>query len=458
MFKKRRIRILTCLLIITVSILSGCSINKFTKNNKSNSNSSISDSKNGKITLTTSKIDDQTKNSNYDTEKKKVKEFLDKYFKKYYEWGFNDASPSTLDELYVKDAMPSNVISFEYLVGKYKCKVNDYDFDIAKVDTQNGKITSLLAKVNMNVNATLPDTGQNKDIKLLYAIELIPYKNTYQVKSFYLDTKDNIKDQEQKIEEKQNGYNDKTKANETVTDFTPKDSNKVYGNVQSNSEKAIEEIIQENDPKTVALLVPNGDTKYAIGSGFFIAPGIVATNYHVIDGGCNALIRTNDAKIYEAEGIIAADKTVDIAIIKVKKKIGQPVQLGDVSKIKKGEKALAIGSPKGLFNTVSTGIISNIWNDGKANQIQISIPITHGNSGGPLFNSKGEVLGLTTSGIEAEGELNFAVSIEHIYDITDKLNKTDFDSIKAKKLSDVFNKKPISNLKAFASKFGTLME
>ncbi|AKN31280.1 peptidase S1 [Clostridium carboxidivorans P7] len=451
MFKKKAINILICLLII--SILSGCS-GKIS-NNSPNASSSSADNK---IALMSSKIDDQSKSSNYDTEKKKVKDFLDNYFKKYYEWGFNNAPTSTLDELYVKDAMPADIISFEYMVGKYKGNVKDYDFDIAKVNTQDGKITSLLAKVNMNINLTLPNTTQSKDLKFLYAMELIPYKDTYKVKSFYIDAKDNIKKQQQKIEEKQNGYNDKTKAKDTVTDFTPKDSSKIYGNTGSNTEKTLEEIIQENDPKTVALLVPNGDNKYAIGSGFFIAPGIIATNYHVINGGCNALIRTNDAKIYEAEGIVAANKTVDIAIIKLKQKIGQPVQLGDVSKLKKGEKATAIGSPKGLFNTVSTGIISNFWNDGKAKQIQISIPITHGNSGGPLFNSKGEVVGLTTSGIEAEGELNFAVSIEHIYDIADKLKKTDFNSIPAKKISDVFNKKPMSNLKSFGSKFGTWAE
>lgn len=457
MFKKKAITILACLMI--TSILSGCSGNVSNKNSNNSStvsdSNTSSDSQDGKITLMSSKITDQTKTSNNDNEKKKVKDFLDNYFKKYHEWGFNNAPTSTLEDLYVKNAMPADIASFEYLVGKYQGDVKKYDFDITKINTSKGKITSLLAKATITMNITGPTNHVSKDGDFLYAMELIPYNDTYQVKTFYFDSVDNIKQKEQQNEEKQNGYNDKTNAKDTVTDFTPNNANKIYGDAKSNTEKPLDQIIQENDPKTVALLVPTGDDKYSIGSGFFIAPGLIVTNYHVVDNGCNALIRTNDAKIYEAEGIVAGDKTVDIAVIKLKQKIGQPVQLGDPSALKKGEKATAIGSPKGLFNTVSTGIISNFWSNENVDQIQISIPITHGNSGGPLFNSKGEVVGITASGVESEGELNFAISATHIQDITNKLKDADFNTIKATKLSDVFNTQSISNLKSFGSKFGT---
>src|SRR5574342_400240 len=84
--------------------------------------------------------------------------------------------------------------------------------------------------------------------------------------------------------------------------------------------------------------------------------------------------------------------------------------------LEKGDSVVAIGSPEGLFNTVSTGIISNLhqWTDGGVtlNMIQTTAPITHGSSGGALFNKYGEVIGVTSSGYDL-GNLNFAVAISH---------------------------------------------
>ena len=84
-----------------------------------------------------------------------------------------------------------------------------------------------------------------------------------------------------------------------------------------------------------------------------------------------------------------------MAILKLTEQIGvEPVRLGGISDVQKGEMAVAIGSPLGLFNTVSTGIISNTWNQDGVHLIQISIPITHGNSGGALFDDSGKVIGV----------------------------------------------------------------
>ncbi|MGH4122107.1 MAG: S1C family serine protease [Clostridium sp.] len=446
MLNKKVVAIVTSVCIILS--LGGCSNKADVKTNSNNfKNSSAATAQNTLI----------NQNSyNYDDKKPKVKIFLDTYFKKYDDWGFKKADTSTLSDLYAKDAdIVAAAISYEYLVGKYEGKVNKYDFNITKINTKDGKVTSLLAKLYLNMSIVPKAGGDRKNIDFLYALELEPYNDTYQVKNFYLDTKSNVKQQQETIAKKENGYNAKTKTKDTLTDFTPKDADKKYNITPKGTEKPVEQIIEANDPKTVALLVPIGEKKYAIGSGFFIAPGIIVTNYHVIDGGSDAIVRTNTGKLYEVEGIVSGDKKVDIAIVKLKQKIGQSVEIGDVSKLKKGENAVAIGSPKGLFNTVSTGIISNFWNDGKVKQIQISIPITHGNSGGPLFNKTGQVVGINSSGLEGEGELNFAISAEHIYDIADKVKKQDFNSIKAQRLSDLFNKKPTSNLKKFGLEFGT---
>jgi len=458
MLNRKMARIATCAFIVLT--LSGCA-NKtnVVKNSNNAKNTSSTSSENEKIILDTSLINKKTNSSNYDDKKAGVKIFLDTYFKKYDDWGFKKADTSTLHDLYSKDADTlAAAISYEYLVGKYEGKVNKYDFNITKVNTKDGKITSLLAKLHLNMSIVPAGGGNRKNVDFLYAIELQPYNNTYQVKTFYLDTKENVKQQQDKVVKKEDQYDNKTKTEETLTDFTPKDADKKYNIIKEGAEKSVAQIIEDNDSKTVAILVPGDKGKYFIGSGFFVAPGIIATNYHVIDGASDAIIRTSTGKLYEVEGIVSGDKTVDIAILKLKEKTGQSVEIGDVSKLKKGENAVAIGSPKGLFNTVSTGIISNFWNDGKVNQIQISIPITHGNSGGPLFNTTGQVVGINSSGLEGEGELNFAISCEHIYDIANKLKKQDFNNIKTKKLSDVFNKKPVSNLKEFGLKFGVWSE
>jgi len=448
---RKIVTIITCVCMLVT--LSACS-NK--ADIKTNSNSSETSSKNAKNIIEASLINKESSETNHDEQKKKVKIFLDTYFKKYDDWGFKKAATSTLDDLYAKNTdIIAAAISYEYLVGKYEGKVNKYDFNITKVNMKDGKVTSLLAKLYMNMSIVPKVGGERKNIDFIYQLELQPYKDTYQVKTFSLDTKENVKEQEKKVAAKEDGYNDKTKAKDTLTDFTPKDADKKYNLTEKGTEKPVEQIIEENDPKTVAILVPIDKTKYAIGSGFFIAPGMVVTNYHVVDGGSDAIVRTNTGKLYEVEGIVSADKTVDIAILKLKEKFGEPVEIGNVSKLKKGEKAVAIGSPKGLFNTVSTGIISNFWNDGKVNQIQISIPITHGNSGGPLFNTNGQVVGINSAGLEGEGELNFAISVEHIYDVAAKLKKQSFESTEAKKLSVVFGKKASSDLRAFGSKFGT---
>ena len=100
--------------------------------------------------------------------------------------------------------------------------------------------------------------------------------------------------------------------------------------------------------------------------------------------------------------------------------------MGKASDTDKGSIAVAIGSPLGLFNTVSTGIISNFWESEGIDLIQISIPITHGNSGGALFNESGKLIGITTSGM-GEANLNFAISSSHIIPVYEEIKHLPFN-------------------------------
>ncbi|HQA57529.1 MAG TPA: trypsin-like peptidase domain-containing protein [Acetivibrio sp.] len=197
---------------------------------------------------------------------------------------------------------------------------------------------------------------------------------------------------------------------------------------------SVKDIVKKNDHKVVAVYVdvPGGQSQ---GSGFFIKDGVIVTNYHVIEGGKSAKILLSNGNYVDVEGVLYTDSSVDIAILKLVNEVGiEPVTIGQVRDSDKGSIAVAIGSPLGLFNTVSTGIISNFWEANGVNLIQISIPITHGNSGGALFNESGKLIGITSSGI-GEANLNFAISSTHIIPICADIKSISYSQLNAVPLS-----------------------
>ena len=160
------------------------------------------------------------------------------------------------------------------------------------------------------------------------------------------------------------------------------------------------------------------------GSGFFISSnGVAVTNYHVIEDTAGAKITTISGEKYNVSDIIAFDKDLDIAIIRIERTStnGKTVSgfpaltLADSDNISAGQPIYALGSPVGLQNTISDGIISNVNQvvDGSA-FIQITAPISHGSSGGALVNEYGEVIGITSAGIEDAQNIGFAIPINTI--------------------------------------------
>lgn len=174
-----------------------------------------------------------------------------------------------------------------------------------------------------------------------------------------------------------------------------------------------------------------------IGSGFIIAEdGLIITNRHVVsDTQATYVVLTNDGKKYNVEKIYR-DPVNDISIIKINAKGLKPLKLGDSSGLKLGQLAIAIGTPLGEFtNTVTTGIISGLGRGITAgspfegyvekldNVIQTDAAISPGNSGGPLLNSRGEVVGINTA-IASEGQnIGFAIPSNVIKGQIDNFNK-----------------------------------
>lgn len=211
----------------------------------------------------------------------------------------------------------------------------------------------------------------------------------------------------------------------------------------STGELTAEEIYEKCSPAVFYIEVYDANGKsLQLGSGFFIdSDGTAVTNYHVLEGGSSAKITLSDTgKVYDVEGIYDYDKERDIALIKINGSGFTYLETADSDKIKGGATVYAIGSPLGLSNTISQGLISNtdrIING--MTYIQTSAAISNGSSGGALINTSGQVIGITSgeaaqstsSGTVTGQNLNLAIPINCIKSL-------EKDSLTS--LSDVYKK------------------
>ena len=166
------------------------------------------------------------------------------------------------------------------------------------------------------------------------------------------------------------------------------------------------------------------------GSGFIFADGLIMTNAHVVNGSDKLIVGLMNGKKLQGK-LIGQDFFTDLAVIKIEGKGPWPkAELGDSTKIKVGDWAIAVGNPFGLENTVTLGIISNLKRnvsqlgiyDKKLELIQTDAAINPGNSGGPLLNSNGEVIGINTLIRSGPGAgLSFAIPINKAKEIAYQL-------------------------------------
>ncbi|KXG44522.1 stalk domain-containing protein [Tepidibacillus decaturensis] len=201
-----------------------------------------------------------------------------------------------------------------------------------------------------------------------------------------------------------------------------------------------QELFELNNKKVVLIKTDAG----LLGSGVIIKDGLVLTNYHVIEGMTAGTITTSEGKKYQIEGIVVFNKNTDLAVIKSTEKFNiEPIEINSPKTAKSGEKIVTIGNPEGFQNTISEGIISGFREYFGIQFVQITAPITHGSSGGALFNQKGEVIGITSKA-SREGNLNFAVSIDHISHWLEGTLAQEYENIKASfNLEDVPNDGPL---------------
>lgn len=203
--------------------------------------------------------------------------------------------------------------------------------------------------------------------------------------------------------------------------------------VNVSSELSIKDIAK-NSNAVVYIEVSNQNKQpIASGSGFIIkSDGTIVTNYHVIDGASYAKVTLEDGRQYDVDKVLAASREHDLAILKLKNASDLPVvALGDSGKLSPGDEIIAIGSPGGLQlqNTITEGIVSGFRPTSRLasneKDIQISASISHGSSGGALFNSLGQVVGVTYAGSEQVTNANFAIPINELTPfLSQNINKT----------------------------------
>jgi serine protease Do len=172
----------------------------------------------------------------------------------------------------------------------------------------------------------------------------------------------------------------------------------------------------------------NGIIQRGLGSGFIVSgDGYIMTNAHVVDGATEVMVKLTDRREFKAK-VIGSDKKSDIAVIKIDAKNLPVVTTGSSDRVAVGEWVVAIGSPFGFENTVTAGIVSakarSLPNDSLTPFIQTDVPVNPGNSGGPLFNLNGEVVGINSQIFSESGGfqgISFAIPIDIAMNVKDQL-------------------------------------
>jgi serine protease Do len=201
----------------------------------------------------------------------------------------------------------------------------------------------------------------------------------------------------------------------------------------SNPEIDLKTVIH-NSQKDVVQISVNTNNGEVIGSGFlYNDQGDIITNAHVVNGASTVTVKTSDAQTYTGH-VIGIGDTTDVAVVRVPELAGQiPIKINRTSKAEIGDQVIALGSPLGLQNTVTLGIISGVNRSFTIDPFtyddmyQISASITHGNSGGPLLDKKtGEALAINSAGTD-EGNIGFSIPLIDVIDQVESWSKNPQD-------------------------------
>ena len=196
----------------------------------------------------------------------------------------------------------------------------------------------------------------------------------------------------------------------------------VFCTISRVSAQTAPQIAEKALAATVYLEMQNSNgLPLGFGSGFFVRDNLIATNYHVIEGAARGTAKlVGQFSTYTIEGVTATDQTNDLALLKVTVYGIKPLPLGNSSDVKIGETVYVAGNPKGLEGTFSNGIISSRRDKYTKERLQMTAPISPGSSGGPVLNSKGEVIGISFMTLVGGQNLNFAIPSRYLTELLTK--------------------------------------
>ena len=180
-----------------------------------------------------------------------------------------------------------------------------------------------------------------------------------------------------------------------------------------------QEIAKKALAATVHIRIVDANGHASTGSGFFVRPNYIATNFHVIDGAEGGVAkRVGQKTVYTIEGFTSKDKAHDLAILRVSAPGVQPLPLGDSDAVEIGDTVYAAGNPGRLEGTFSDGLISAIRSEGNelihGKLLQMTAPISAGSSGGPVLNDSSEVIGISVGFREGGQNLNYAIPVNYL--------------------------------------------
>ena len=193
----------------------------------------------------------------------------------------------------------------------------------------------------------------------------------------------------------------------------------VFCRISTVSAQTAPEIAEKALAATVYLEMQDSNgLPLGFGSGFFVRDNLIATNYHVIEGAARGTAKlVGQFSTYTIEGVTATDKTNDLALLKVTVSGIKPLPLGNSNDVKIGETVYVAGNPRGLEGTFSNGIISSRRDPYTKERLQMTAPISPGSSGGPVLNSKGEVIGISFMTLVGGQNLNFAIPSRYLTEL-----------------------------------------
>ena len=262
----------------------------------------------------------------------------------------------------------------------------------------------------------IPESTKSKDIKKESPTAQVKEEGRVRISLASIRRKDRDK-KETKTEASAANSHISNTGGAAKTAVASTDTNMPRSGIKTDRELSYIELAKLSTSIVMIAVYDNRQKMLGTGSGIMIGKdGFILTNNHVIRGGYYFEVRIeDDERIYKTDEVIKYNQYLDLAIIRIARVLS-PLRLFDGrEKLVRGQNVVAIGSPLGLFNSVSDGIISGFRNIDNVDMIQFSAPISPGSSGGAVLNMFGEVIGISTAGFSEGQNINLAVPYDAIY-------------------------------------------